>query len=103
MLKNVPVPYIGIKINIHVYKKCLTYVRILDTNNLKKYASVELLLNGICMYISTVEYKLIWTNLYVSYNFYVYGTLRHIFFVVEEENEMKIFSRLIFPVRTVSN
>ena len=31
------------------------------------------------------------------------STLRHIFFGIEEENEMEIFSRLIFSVRTVSN
>ena len=46
--------YIVIKINIYE-DKCLTYVGILDTSNLKKYASLELLLHGTCVYISTVE------------------------------------------------
>ena len=35
--------------------------------------------------------------------FYVYSTLRNIFFVMEKENGTKIFSRVIFSVRMVSN
>ena len=35
--------------------------------------------------------------------FYVYSTLRNIFFVMEKENGTKIFSRVFFSVRMVSN
>ena len=35
--------------------------------------------------------------------FYVYSTFRNIFFVMEKENETKIFSRVLFSVCMVSN